>query len=105
MWQIKTNSEVDSFIENLEINSQSKIGNAINLLKEYGRLLRSPHSKKMTGYSNLFELRSSGNSPIRIFYTIYNNTFFLIHAFIKKTNKTPLREIAVAVNRIKELTI
>lgn len=104
MWQVKTNSEVDQFIEGLEIATRGKVRNVINLLKEYGHLLRSPHSKKIIGYDNLFELRSSGNSPIRLFYTIYKNEYYILHGFVKKTNKTPIREINVAISKIGELT-
>lgn len=105
MWQVITNPEVDSFILNLEVVNRNKIRHTINLLKEYGYLLRAPHSKKLTGYSNLFELRSSGNSPIRLLYTFYQNKYFVFVGFIKKTNKTPQQKINTALDRIRELTI
>lgn len=104
MWMVKTHSEVDQFIEDLEVIPRGKIRNVINLLKEYGHLLRPPHSKKIIGYHNLFELRSSGNSPIRLFYTIYRSEYYILNGFVKKTNKTPIREINLAISRIKELT-
>ena len=104
MWQIKTSHEVDQFIDNLEITTQGKIRNVINLLKEYGHLLRTPHSKKIIGHDNLFELRSSGNSPVRLFYTVHKNEYYILRGFVKKTNKTPIREINTAISRIGELT-
>ncbi len=105
MWQVKTHPNVDKFIKSLDPAALGKIIGVIDLLKEYGYLLREPHSKKLVGHTNLFELRSSGNSPVRLFYTIYKNRYYIIHGFIKKTNKTPQREINLAMGKIKELTV
>lgn len=46
-------------------------------------------------YKGLFELRINfSNDIVRIFYFIhYQNKFILLHGFIKKTMKTPSREI------------
>ncbi|MBI4079501.1 MAG: type II toxin-antitoxin system RelE/ParE family toxin, partial [Candidatus Levybacteria bacterium] len=40
---------------------------------------------------------------IRIFYTIYNKEYYLLHAFKKKSQKTPTQEIKTALDRIGEL--
>lgn len=104
MWPVYTNPEVDQFIESLELTAGNKIRYALNLLKEYGPLIRSPHSKKLVGYSKLFELRSSGNSPVRLLYTISKKSFFILRGFIKKTDKTPKKELDLAQTRIQELT-
>jgi len=55
------------------------------------------YSRKLT--KNLSELRTKGKNPIRIIYTIIENKYFLLHAFQKKTNKTPLQEIKTAEAR------
>ncbi len=104
MWQVKVDPTALMFMDNQETATREKIRHAINLLEEYGHLLRPPHSKKMTGYGNFYELRTSGTSPVRLFYTIHNNIFYIIHGFIKKTNKTPKKEINLAIKRIDNLT-
>ena|SRR3989344_1120107 len=104
MWQVKTNPETVLFLDNLEIPSRNKIRYAVSLLKEYGHLIRAPHSKKISVHPSLFELRSSGNSPVRVFYSFHNGVFYLLHGYIKKSNKTPKKEISIAINRHKVLT-
>ena len=54
-------------------------------------------------YKGLFELRVKFASDIsRIFYFAYRqDTFVLLHGFVKKTEKTPQREIERAL-RYKE---
>lgn len=54
--------------------------------------------------SKLYELRIVSKEQIRIFYTIFRNEYYLLHAFKKKTQKTPKKEIEIALDRIKEIT-
>ena len=64
----------------------------IELLQQFGTRL----SDKVTKYisDDIWELRPGGN---RIFYFFHcDNTFVLLHAFRKKTQKTPKREIEKA---------
>ena len=110
MWEIgyfvsnSGKSPIPDFILNLDPNQKTKIIYCIRLLKEYGSNIREPHSKKLTGYSNLFELRTSGSGQVRILYTRQGNRFILLHAFIKKTNKTPRKEIEVGLTRLNITT-
>lgn len=104
MWSVVIDPITLKFLEKLNNSVGPKAYNCITLLREYGPLLRQPHSKKMTSYKNLFELRTSGNTPIRLFYTHFQNKFYVLHGFIKKTNKTPIREINYALNKLKLLT-
>lgn len=69
----------------------------IELLRKHGNELREPYVKSMQGKENkgLFELRIKFSNDIaRIFYFTYsNNKYILLHGFIKKTCKTPPREL------------
>jgi phage-related protein len=67
----------------------------------YGNALGMPHSKRLA--PNLYELRIRGKEEIRILYIFSKQTIFLIHAFKKKTQKTPQKEILIAQQRMKEL--
>ena len=53
---------------------------------------------------DLWEVRSSlPNGTIsRVIFCPYENQMFLLHGFIKKTQKTPAREIDLALKRLKE---
>ena len=75
----------------------------VELLLEYGPNLRLPHSRALGG--GLFELRPRGRSGIgRNFYCFLGGRRVLIlHAFIKKSQQTPDRELKLARKRLKEL--
>ncbi len=69
---------------------------------EYGLLSVIPHIKKLTG-TPLWEIRILGADSIRILYvTREAKQVFLLHGFIKKTNKTPSKEISIALMRLKD---
>lgn len=75
----------------------------IELLIEYGPSLRLPHSRAFGG--GLFELRPRGRSGIvRSFYCfLVGKRVVVLHAFIKKSQETPDRELKLARKRLKEL--
>jgi phage-related protein len=54
----------------------------------------------------LFELRPRGTEGIgRVFYCfVMNHRIVILHAFIKKTQETPDRELKLARKRMKEAT-
>ena len=83
--------------------SIAKTSHTIDLLKENGSFLKMPHSKKIK--VNLYELRIRGEQEIRIFYTFKKRNIYLLHAFQKKSQKTPKKEIQIALKRLKLLTL
>ena len=56
--------------------------------------------------NGLWEVRSSLPSRriARVIFAIDDETIVLLNGFIKKTQKTPAREIALALSRLKEMT-
>ncbi|MDO8570877.1 MAG: type II toxin-antitoxin system RelE/ParE family toxin [Candidatus Daviesbacteria bacterium] len=90
------------FIQNLDPKIKSKVIGVMDLLKQLGTLIGSPHSKKLIG-TPLWELRILGSDNIRIFYVaVVNRQFLLLHAFQKKKQKTDTREIKTAINRLND---
>lgn len=69
----------------------------------HGPDLGSPHTKAMG--DGLFELRLKAAEGIaRVFYcTMVNHRIVMLHQFIKKTDKTPARELDVARTRKMEI--
>ena len=55
--------------------------------------------------NGLYEVRSNlGDKSIaRVIFCIEKNTMILLHGFIKKTQKTPQKELELAVSRKKEI--
>lgn len=72
----------------------------LTLLKDRGTRLGMPYSKHLR--DSLWELRPKNN---RIIYCcIQGNNIYLLHYFKKQTQKTPLKDIKLALQRFKELT-
>jgi len=69
----------------------------------YGPDLGMPHTRAMGG--GLFELRLKAKEGIaRVFYcTLVGRRIVMLHQFIKKSEKTPRRELDVARKRMKEM--
>lgn len=88
---------VKDFINQQDESTYAKIVHSIELVKNNGLSLRPPYVKKI--HHDVWELRISGKNAVRILYIIFNNKFYFLHAFKKKTNKTPLKEIKIALDR------
>ncbi|MFM7848526.1 MAG: type II toxin-antitoxin system RelE/ParE family toxin [Rubrivivax sp.] len=68
-----------------------------------GPNLGSPHTDAFG--DGLFELRLKGKEGIaRVFFcALVGRRVVMLHSFVKKTQKTPQREIEVARTRMKEI--
>lgn len=92
------NRPVEEFILSLDYKLQAKVSRSINLLEEFGINTRKPYSEKLE--DDIFELRIiQGNNIARILYFFDKNKIILVNAFIKKTRKTPRKEIILAKKR------
>ncbi len=72
-------------------------------MEVYGPDLGMPHTRAMG--DGLFELRLKAAEGIaRVFYcTVVGRKIVMLHQFIKKSDKTPSRELAIARRRMKEV--
>jgi phage-related protein len=93
---------VKDFIERLDKKTYSRALKTITLLHNFGPFMRMPYSKKIT--SSVLELRIKGAESIRILYSPHKQEFYLLHAFKKKTQKIPRRELEIALDRSRDLT-
>jgi phage-related protein len=73
------------------------------LMEIHGANLGMPHTRAIG--DGLFELRLKGKEGIsRIFYcTLVDKKIRMLHAIIKKTEKTPNHEVTIARKRLKEV--
>ncbi|MCL1987491.1 MAG: type II toxin-antitoxin system RelE/ParE family toxin [Firmicutes bacterium] len=77
----------------------SKIREYIRVLRTDGKTAGEPHMKHIEG--DIWELRPIRN---RIFFATWSDDgFILLHHFVKKTRKTPQREIDRAKRNLKEM--
>ena len=92
----KNNSPVSEYINGLDVKERAKVSKYIEFLREHKGVLDEPYSKHIKG--KIRELRVDLSSKRhRIFYfTFVGKNIILLHAFLKKTEKTPLSEIKIA---------
>lgn len=100
-------SEVADYIRDLRMKAEKNKHSRINfekivayfdLLEEMGTRIGEPVTKHLDG--EIWELRPLRN---RILYAYYkDNKFVILHHFIKKTQKTPSREIQKAKNNLRD---
>ena len=84
---------VKEFLDGLDIKMRQKMLRSIQALQDMGISLRMPLSESLE--DGIFELRAkSGTNISRVMYFfIIGNRVVLTHGFIKKTQKTPRREL------------
>jgi len=101
IWDLAAKKTVRSFSREVK----KELG-ALLLVLQKGELLGMPQSKPMRMvHKSAFELRVKDHSGIyRVFYVLFQKDKVLIpHAFSKKTQKTPKKEIETAKKRLRRL--
>lgn len=93
--------EFKKFLSKLDNNSKARLTRDIDFLKENGSNLKMPFAKKIN--KQLWELRTSGKQRVRIIYSIKGNQIYIIHWFIKKTQKIPVKELNTAIKRLTNI--
>ena len=96
-------SPVLEYIRSLTLREQAKIYKYVDFLQERRGVLDEPYSRHIKG--KIRELRVDfARSRHRIFYfTFIEKTIILLHAFLKKTDKTPELEIEIAENNHRDV--
>ena len=94
-------SPVKEYIAALEANERAKVRFDLDLLESFGLELGAPYVRNVRG--KLWELRTTGHTQHRILYfAAPGKRLVLLHAFTKKTAKTPHTEIDIAVRRMAD---
>jgi phage-related protein len=101
---ISLSKTVEKELSLLPVDMGSHLVRITLLLEEFGpHAVGMPHVKHLS--ERLWEIRISGRSGIArcLFYITPNYEIVIVHAFIKKTQKTPLRSIQTAFQRMKKV--
>jgi phage-related protein len=103
-WQIKYyNQKLEEEILRLPAGILARYLRLTDLMCEFGANLGMPHTKSLDG--GLFELRVKGKEGIaRVFFcTKIGKKIIMLHLFVKKSQKTPNKELKVAKTRMSEV--
>lgn len=106
MWTVETlNTIVDEEIAALPADMRARLVRYANLIEEHG-LEQLPRDATKHLEGKLWELRLTGKSGISraIYVTAFEQRVVILRAFIKKTQKTPPKELEIARQRAKEVT-
>jgi len=91
-------------LEVLPANMRARFRRIVELIQDHGlERVREPHVKHLEG--PLWEMRMKGKDGISraIYVTARGQRVVVVRVFVKKTPKTPRREIDLALQRTKEL--
>ena len=83
----------EEFIDSQDTKMRAKVFGRLALLEEYGSELGMPFSRHLD--DGVFELRTtaSGNITRILYFFVVGKRIILTHGFVKKTRKTPAREL------------
>ena len=95
---------VRDWLKEIDEEDRKAIGDDIRDC-EFAWPVGMPLCKSLSGYSGLWEIRSSLPSKriARVIFCVHKGYMVLLHGFIKKTQKTPQKDIDIAVKRQKGL--
>ena len=104
-WVVETlNRIVDAEIESLPADMRARLEYISRLIEEFGlEHVREPHVKYLR--DSLWEMRMKGRDGISraLYVTAIGKRVVVVRVFVKKTEKTPSREIELALRRAQEL--
>lgn len=94
---------VKEFIDGLEVKDELKVNGCLENIRQLG--FKAPRVEFKFIDKKLWEIKiitSSGG--VRIFYVIIEiNKMVLLHAYKKKTQKIPKKELEIATKRMNEI--
>jgi phage-related protein len=103
-WTVETlNAVVDAELEALPASMRARFVQVARLIEEFGlERVREPHVKHLRG--PLWEIRLKAKEGISraLYVTAIGQRVVVVRVFVKKTQKTPAREIDIALKRARE---
>ena len=105
-WKIVYYSEREQkSIEKWPLGIRASYARITEAIEEFGPNLGLPYTKAIK--DGLFEIRAKGREGIgrAFFCTIVGQKVVILHSIIKKTQKTPLKDLNLAKKRMKETEI
>lgn len=92
---------VQEYLDRLEAEEAAKVRFDLDLLESFGVELGAPYVRTVRG--KLWELRTTGRNQHRVFYfAASGKRLVALHAFTKKTPKTPQADIETALRRMAD---
>ncbi len=103
-WKITfINQKVETEVLTFPAGILANFLHILEMIEEFGPFLGKPHTAPMG--NGLFEIRAKGKEGIgrAFFCAVKGQEIVILHSFIKKTQRTPKKELEKARRRLKEL--
>ncbi|MGE0418985.1 MAG: type II toxin-antitoxin system RelE/ParE family toxin [Acetobacteraceae bacterium] len=104
-WIVETlNAAVDAEVNALPVDMRAHLVRISFMIQEFGLArVHEPHVKHLEG--PLWEMRMRGRDGISraLYVAAKGHRVVIVRVFVKKTQKTPRREIDLALSRVKEV--
>lgn len=105
-WTVETlNAAVDAELDALPTSLKARLARIVELIETVGlEHVHEPHVAHLEG--KLWEIRAKAKDGIAraIYVTAAGKRVVILHVFVKKTQKTPLRVLELARRRMREVT-
>jgi phage-related protein len=104
-WSVEfLDQTVKASLDSMPVDIRASFQRIVELIQSHGlERVREPYVKHLEGA--LWEMRMKGRSGIAraVYVTAIGKRIVILHVFSKKTQKTPRREIEIALKRAKEI--
>jgi phage-related protein len=102
-WKIDFYAGVEEQILDMPAKIQARMIKLLELTEKHGANLGPPHTESMG--NGLFEIRAKAQEGIGrgLFCYLKGKHIYVLHAFVKKSQKTPKNELELARERQKEV--
>lgn len=102
-WKIDFYHGVEEQILTMPPKLQARMIKLLELMEKHGANLGPPHTEAMG--AGLFEIRAKAQEGIGrgLFCYLQGKHIYVLHAFVKKSQKTPTADLALARQRQKEV--
>lgn len=103
-WTVETLDAVDDEIAALPVKLRARMIRLLEMVETVGlHELREPHVKQIDG--KLWELRAKADEGIArgLYVTATGRRVVVLRVFVKKSQRTPRREIEIAKARMQEV--
>jgi phage-related protein len=91
------------YLEKINKKERAKILKYVEFLKDNQGYLDEPYSKHIKGKIRELRIDFSKNRHRIFYFTFIKKTIILLHIFIKKTQKTPVKEIKKAEKNLNNV--
>ncbi|MHC1550036.1 type II toxin-antitoxin system RelE/ParE family toxin [Phyllobacterium sp. K27] len=105
-WSVEIFSSAEAEMDALPPGLQARLIRLMELIESIGlENMREPHVKHISG--KLWEIRAKAAEGIarRLYVAVAGRRIVILHVFVKKTQQTPRRALALAYERMKQVEI